>query len=163
MNSIVQTILIGIGATLTMDGYALILKILGVKSLDYQFVGRWIGHFPNGKFFHQKITDAPPVSHEQILGWIAHYLIGITFAFLLLFVFGEKWFQTPTFTPALLVGIITIIAPFFLMQPAFGFGIAGSNLPDPNKARLMSLITHSVYGSGLYLSTLILNQITKLF
>lgn len=163
MNAIAQTILIGIGATLTMDGYALILKILKIKSLDYRFVGRWIGHFPNGKFFHQKITDTPPVCHELILGWIAHYLIGITFAFLLLLFFGEKWFQTPTFNPALLVGLITIIAPFFLMQPALGFGMAGANLPDPNKARLMSLITHSVYGSGLYLSTLILNQIIKLF
>lgn len=49
------------------------------------------------------------------------------------------------------------------MQPAFGFGIAGSNLPDPNKARLMSLITHNVFGIGLYLSTIILNKAMNIF
>ncbi|MGS2764787.1 DUF2938 domain-containing protein [Sinomicrobium sp. M5D2P9] len=161
MSSIAQTILIGIGATLSMDVYALILKSFGIKSLDYKFVGRWIGNFPKGKFFHNKIMDSPPVVYEQILGWIAHYFIGITFAFLLVLVFGKKWLDTPTILPALIIGIITVVAPFFLMQPAFGFGVAGSNLPDPNKARLMSLITHSVFGIGLYLSALIMNQIMK--
>lgn len=163
MNSILQTIIIGTGATLFMDLYALILKFLSIKSLDYRFVGRWIGHFPKGKFVHNKIMESPPISYELLLGWMAHYLIGITFAFLLVRVFGNKWLENPTITPALIIGIITIIGPFFLMQPAFGFGFAGSNLPDPNKARLMSFITHSIYGIGLYLSSVILNQIVKTF
>ncbi|MBZ9630455.1 DUF2938 domain-containing protein [Salegentibacter sp. LM13S] len=161
MSSITQTILIGIGATLSMDMYALILKLFGIKSLDYRFVGRWIGNFPKGKFFHNKIMDSPPIAYEQALGWIAHFFIGIAFAFLLVLIFGKEWLETPTIFPALIIGIITILAPFFLMQPAFGFGIAGSNLPDPNKARLMSLITHCVFGIGLYLSAIIISQILK--
>ena len=163
MNSILQTIFIGIGATLFMDLYALILKFFNINSLDYRFVGRWLGHFPKGKFFHNKIMESPAIIYEVALGWITHYLIGITFAFLLVFIFGKNWIENPTFTPSLIIGIITIIGPFLLMQPAFGFGIAGSNLPDPNKARLMSLITHSIFGIGLYISTLILNQIMKTF
>ncbi|WP_438712427.1 DUF2938 domain-containing protein [Aquimarina muelleri] len=158
---VVQTILIGIGATFFMDIYSLILRFLGIKSLDYRFVGRWIGHFKKRKFFHNKIMETAPVNYEKIIGWLAHYIIGIIFSFLLVFVYGETWLDNPTVIPALIIGIITIVAPFFLMQPAFGFGIAGSNLPDPNKARLMSLITHSVFGSGLYLSAVVLNQITK--
>ena len=161
MNSILQTILIGTGATLFMDLYALILRFFNIKSLDYKFVGRWIGHFPKGKFFHNKIFESQAINYEVQLGWITHYLIGITFAFLLVFIFGKKWIETPTLTPALIIGIITIVGPFLLMQPAFGFGIAGSNLPDPSKARLMSLITHSIFGIGLYISAIILNQITK--
>ena len=163
MNSILQTILIGTGATLFMDLYAIILKFFNINSLDYRFVGRWIGHFPKGKFFHNKIMESPSVPYEVLLGWIAHYLIGITFAFLLVFVFGKKWVENPTLAPALIIGVITIVGPFLLMQPAFGFGIAGSNLPDPNKARLMSLITHSVFGIGLYLSTIILNKTMNIF
>ena len=163
MNSILQAIFIGTGATLFMDLYALILKLFSIKSLDYKFVGRWVGYFPKGKFFHNKIMESPAIIHEATLGWITHYLIGITFAFLLVIIFGKKWMENPTLTPALVIGIITIIGPFLIMQPAFGFGIAGSNLPDPNKARLMSLITHSIFGIGLYLSTLLLNQITKIF
>ncbi|CAM1343749.1 DUF2938 domain-containing protein [Tenacibaculum amylolyticum] len=163
MSSILQAIIIGTGATLFMDLYALVLKFFSIKTLDYRFVGRWIGHFPKGKFFHNKIMESPVIIYEVPLGWIAHYLIGITFAFSLVFVFGEKWVKNPTLIPALIIGIITIVGPFLLMQPAFGFGIAGSNLPDPNKARLMSLITHTIFGIGLYLSTVILNQIMKLF
>ncbi|MGG6231123.1 DUF2938 domain-containing protein [Tenacibaculum sp. SDUM215027] len=163
MNAILQAIFIGTGATLFMDLYALILKLFSIKSLDYKFVGRWIGHFPKGKFFHNKIMESPAIIYEVILGWIAHYLIGITFAFLLVSVFGKKWIENPTLTPALIIGIVTIIGPFLLMQPAFGFGIAGSNLPDPNKARLMSLITHTIFGIGLYLSTIVMNQIMKAF
>lgn len=163
MNSILQTILIGTGATLFMDLYAIILKFFNINSLDYRFVGRWIGHFPKGKFFHTKIMESPSVPYEVLLGWTAHYLIGITFAFLLVGVFGKKWVENPTLTPALIIGVITIVGPFLLMQPAFGFGIAGSNLPDPNKARLMSLITHSVFGIGLYLSTIILNKTMNIF
>ena len=163
MNSILQTILIGTGATLFMDLYAIILKFFNINSLDYRFVGRWIGHFPKGKFFHNKIMESPSVAYEVLLGWIAHYLIGITFAFLLVWVFGKKWLENPRLIPALIIGVITIVGPFLLMQPAFGFGIAGSNLPDPNKARLMSFITHCVFGIGLYLSTIILNKTMNIF
>ncbi|ETN96581.1 DUF2938 domain-containing protein [Zhouia amylolytica] len=159
MNAIAQTILIGIGATLTMDLYSLVLKAFGIKTLNYRYVGRWIGHFPKGNFFHTKIIDTPAIVGEQIIGWAAHYLIGITFAFLLVTTNGKKWIETPTLFPALVIGIITIIAPFCIMQPAFGFGIAGSNLPDPNTARLMSFLTHSIYGIGLFLSALILKRI----
>ncbi|WP_299157596.1 DUF2938 domain-containing protein [uncultured Tenacibaculum sp.] len=162
MTSILQAILIGTGATLFMDLYALILKLFNIKSLDYKFVGRWVGYFPKGKFSHHKIMASTPINHELLLGWITHYLIGITFAIFLVLAFGKKWLENPTLTPALIIGIITIVGPFLLMQPAFGFGIAGSNLPDPNKARLMSLITHSVFGIGLYLSAMILNQIAKI-
>ncbi|MBC9796783.1 DUF2938 domain-containing protein [Sinomicrobium weinanense] len=159
MNTIVHTILTGIGATLIMDLYALILNFFGIKTLDYRFVGRWIGYFPKGKFFHSKIMETPPIPNEQIIGWIAHYSIGIVWAFLLVFVYGENWLGQPRLVPALMIGIVTIIAPFFLMQPAFGFGIAGSDLPDPNRARLMSFITHCIFGIGLYLTALLLTLI----
>jgi hypothetical protein len=45
------------------------------------------------------------------------------------------------------------------MQPAFGFGIASSKLPNPNLLRLKSLGTHLIYGLGLYVSAILLNEI----
>ncbi|CAM1374487.1 DUF2938 domain-containing protein [Tenacibaculum xiamenense] len=161
MNTVLQVILVGIGGTLAMDIYSLILKAFHIKTLDYRFVGRWIGHFPKGRFFHQKIMESSVIPYEQIIGWTAHYLIGISFSFLLFFIYGKKWFQSPTFSPALIIGIVTIVAPFFLLQPAFGFGIAGTNLPSPNKARMMSFIIHCVYGVGLYISAVLLNNSLK--
>jgi hypothetical protein len=40
--------------------------------------------------------------------------------------------------------------PFFVMQPAFGAGVAASKTPRPAQARLRSLMTHGVFGVGLY-------------
>ncbi|MEN7551653.1 DUF2938 domain-containing protein [Rapidithrix thailandica] len=162
METLIKTITIGIGATLTMDLWAIILKFLfNIKSLDYRFVGRWIGHFPKGKFFHESIAKAEPVMYELTIGWMAHYFIGISFALLLVGVFGESWLQKPTLVPALLIGILTVAAPFFIMQPGLGVGVAASNLPDPNIARLKSLITHTIFGLGLFLSAILLNSAWK--
>ena len=156
---ILKIIVIGTGATLAIDIWVSILKLFKIKSLDYKYVGRWIGNIPKGKFFHNKIQDLSPIPHELIIGWIVHYLIGITFAFILVIVYGVSWLDNPTFFPAIIIGLITAVGPFFIMQPAFGFGLASSKLPNPNPLRLKSLGTHLIYGIGLYLSAILLNEI----
>ena len=45
-------------------------------------------------------------------------------------------------------------APYLIMQPGLGMGIAASKTPKPNVARLRSLVNHTVFGLGLYLSAL---------
>lgn len=153
---VIRVVLIGIGATAVMDLWGAFLKqAFGVPRLDYAFLGRWIGHFPGGRFMHDNIVTASPVRGERIIGWAAHYAIGITFAALLLAIWGLEWAQRPTLLPALIIGIVTVIAPFFLMQPGLGLGVAASKTPRPNVARLRSIITHSVYGVGLFLSALL--------
>ena len=62
------------------------------------------------------------------------------------------WMRQPTLWPALLTGVLTMAVPFFIMQPGMGLGIAASKTPNPNVARLRSLVTHSVFGVGLYAS-----------
>jgi hypothetical protein len=52
--------------------------------------------------------------------------------------------------PALSVGIGTVAAPFLLMQPGMGAGIAASRMLRPAAARLHSLVTHTIFGAGLY-------------
>ncbi|MDQ3427283.1 MAG: DUF2938 domain-containing protein, partial [Gemmatimonadota bacterium] len=54
----------------------------------------------------------------------------------------------------LLYGIGTVVCPLFIMQPAFGLGIAASRTPNPTQARLKSLVTHTVFGAGLYVCAL---------
>jgi len=156
---ILKTLAIGIGATLVIDIWVSILKLFNIKSLDYRYVGRWIGNFSKGKFFHNKIQDTPPIPHELIIGWTVHYLIGITFAFILIAVYGISWLDKPRILPAIIIGLITAGGPFFIMQPAFGFGIASSKLANPTLLRLKSLGTHLIYGIGLYLSAVLLNKI----
>ncbi|MBD1559680.1 DUF2938 domain-containing protein [Vibrio sp. S9_S30] len=153
MESLVQVILVGVGATLIMDLWALLLKVsFGIPSLNYGMVGRWFVYLTKGKVFHQGIMKTPPVSGENTLGWIAHYVIGVAFASLLFLVLGSEWIESPTLLPALVAGVVTIVFPFFIMQPCFGMGVAASKLPNPNTLRFRSLLAHLSFGIGLYLS-----------
>jgi len=152
---VVRAALIGIGATVVLDLWNAFLKrLFGVPSLNLGMLGRWFGHFPRGRFVHDNIAEASPVRGELIIGWSAHYAIGITFAALLLAIWGLDWARHPTPLPALVVGLVTLGAPFFLMQPGMGMGIAASKTPRPNAARLKSIVSHTVYGIGLYGSAL---------
>lgn len=148
--------LVGIGATLILDLWSFALKAaFGVPFPNYTMVGRWIGHFPLGHFVHESISSAPAVTGEHLVGWAAHYGIGILYAGLLVAFAGVNWLNAPTMFPALMVGIVTAAAPLFVMQPAMGLGIASSKATNPNLARLRSVAAHAVFGLGLYLSALV--------
>lgn len=151
MNDWLFTLIIGIGATATMDLWAIARKsLLGIAPPNYALVGRWLAHMTRGRFRHDAIAASSPMRSEGVVGWTAHYLIGIAFAALLIGIWGPAWAQHPTLGPALLVGIGTVAAPFLLMQPGMGAGIAAARTPHPAAARLQSLITHAVFGVGLY-------------
>ncbi len=148
-----RIVAVGAGATLAMDLWGLVLRrVYGVTGLDYRLVGRWLGHIPKGRLRHDGIGKAAPVAGEAAIGWAAHYAIGIMFAAGLVAVFGVGWLQAPTILPALLTGLVTVAMPFLVMQPAFGLGIASSRMPDPTASRLRSLITHLVFGTGLFIA-----------
>lgn len=143
---------VGIGATLLLDLWTWLMQRLGSRAPDWCLAGRWVGHFPRGRFVHASIGQAAPVRGECALGWVVHYLTGIVYAAVLLAVCGSDWLRQPTLPPALVVGVATVVFPFFVMQPGMGFGIAASKAPDPMRARLRSLATHTVFGVGLYLA-----------
>ncbi len=137
-----RALLIGSGATLFIDAWAFLLRQFGIRSLDFAYLGRWIGHLSRGRWFHESIAASTPIPGELWIGWIAHYSIGIVFATLLVSLFGLRWARAPSLYPALLVGVATVVAPWFVLQPALGLG----------SAYLKSLVTHTVYGIGLYLA-----------
>lgn len=152
LSTLVRSAAIGIGATAIMDlGGEAVRRLTGVKPLDYRLLGRWIGHMPNGTLSHENIRATEPVPHEREIGWAAHYSIGTAFAGALVAT-RPDWANRPTLLPALLTGITTTAAPWFIMQPALGMGVAASKTPEPAVARLRSLRTHAIYGLGLYLA-----------
>lgn len=151
MKLLISTLAIGAGATVVMDAWGLAReRWLGIPRPDYALVGRWVGHMPRGRFRHDAIKAAPAIPGEWLLGWGVHYLTGVAFAALLVGIGGESWLHQPTLAPALMVGIGTVAAPFLLMQPGMGAGLAARRTPNPTSARLQSLITHGVFGLGLY-------------
>jgi hypothetical protein len=151
MSYLTYAVLTGAGATAVMDIWTIARqRLLGIPPADYGLVGRWLAWLARGRFRHDRIAASPPVRGERVIGWIAHYLIGIGIAAVLLAVWGLDWIRYPTLGPALIVGIGSVAAPFLVMQPGMGAGIAASRTPRPNAARLQSLVTHAIFGLGLY-------------
>ena len=158
MNILVLVVITGIGATLAMDlGSVIRRRLFGTLLPNYALVGRWIAHMARGRLRHHSITAAAPALGERAIGWLAHYAVGISFAFLLAAAWGMDWFARPTFGPALVTGIVTVLVPFLVMQPAMGSGFAASRTPRPGAARLQSLLNHAIFGLGLYLSASLIN------
>ena len=152
---ILGAIAIGIGATLLMDVWNLFLKCaFSIPSLNYCLLGRWLRHMPEGTLRHANIAAAQQKPFECTVGWITHCTIGVAFALVFVVLASGDSLARPTLLPALLYGIGTVVFPFFIMQPSFGLGIAASRTPKPTQARLKSLVTHTVFGLGLYVCAL---------
>lgn len=150
-----RVLLIGIGATVVLDLWLLALQRLGIPTLNFALLGRWFGHLLRGQLAHEAIAKAQPIHRELALGWLAHYAIGIAFAAVLLGLQGPDWARQPTLAPALGFGLLTVLAPLLLLQPAIGAGLASRRTATPMKNVLRSLANHAVFGLGLYLSSLL--------
>lgn len=164
MSYIGGAVVLGVGAVLIMDIWNLFLqRAFKISSLNFCLVGRWLSHMLTGTFTHASIAAARKRPVECAIGWTAHYLIGITFAVMLVLLTSGSWLESPSFLPALLVGIGTVPIPYFIVQPALGFGVAAAKTPNPTQARLKSVITHTVFGVGLYLSALPVSYVMHLY
>jgi hypothetical protein len=162
--SFISASLMGLGATLTFDLWGLFLKYtFKITPSNICLVGRWLRYMPVGTFRHSNIGSMLPKSAECTIGWITHYTIGVTFASVFVTVAGPDWLQHPTLMPAIGFGVVTVLAPFFIMQPALGLGFAASKTPNPMQARLRSLMNHAAFGVGLYLFAVLANGLRWVF
>lgn len=159
---LISAILMGLGATLTFDLWALFVKYaFKMTPSNLCLVGRWLRYMPEGTFTHANIGAAPRKRAECTVGWIAHYIIGITFALVFVALVGSTWLRQPTLLPALVFGVVTVVAPLAIMQPSFGLGFAASKLPNPTPARVRSLLNHTAFGLGLYLFAWLVNGLLQ--
>ena len=143
-----------------MDLWAFFLKhAFGIASPNYCLVGRWFCHMRQGIFTHASIADSSKRPLECTVGWIGHYVIGALYALALVAIVSSSWLMRPTFLPALLFGVGTVLVPFLIMHPSFGLGVAASRTPNPGQARLKSLMAHTAFGVGLYVCAVGLSQV----
>ncbi len=156
-----KAIILGLGATLTFDLWALFLKqAFKITPSNICLIGRWLRYMPEGTFKHSNIASAPQKSAECTVGWIAHYTIGVAFAVTFVALVGNNWLEHPTLISAIAFGVVTVLAPLFIMQPLFGF--AASKTSNPAQARVRSLMNHTAFGVGLYLFALLVNRLLLL-
>ena len=154
---VIRAALVGIGGTVVLDLYAAaVRRFLGVPATNWKMVGRWIGHMPKGEFVQPNIAQAKAVPGEHALGWMFHYGIGIGYGLLLVAIWGAGWLAAPYISAPLILALALLVLPYFVMMPGMGMGIAGSRTPKPNVTRLKSVIGHSVFGGGMYLTARLL-------
>lgn len=154
------SIVLGVMATAILDIWNVMRHILfDVPLTRYEFIGRWMLHMLDGKFLHESIKQSASMPGELIAGWVGHYMIGVFFAFMLLAGWGLKWLQRPTLMPAMIVGLITVLIPYLIMQPAMGSGIAGSLTANPQAAVIKVMVSHVIFGFGLYAAGLVTQKL----
>ena len=145
-----EILFLGIFATATLDLWALSAKrLLGRPAANWGHVGRWIAGIPAGTFRHADIASTPAVSRERTIGWSTHYAIGIVYAAMYLTIL-RTLSQSPGIFSAALFGVLTVLAPWLILQPGLGAGYFARRTPRPNQTRLHNLISHAVFGLGLY-------------
>jgi len=155
-----RSLVIGIGGTAAMDLWALLLTaVFGLPLPNWGLVGRWFAHLARGTFFHRDITEAQAIPNETALGWFAHYAIGIIYAGALIIFAGPAWVSNPTFLPAWILGLVTVGAGWFILQPGMGAGWAASLRPNPNRIRALNIISHTVFAAGLFGTALLISKV----
>ncbi|MFF7707268.1 DUF2938 family protein [Pseudomonas sp. NPDC007930] len=149
-----SAIVIGAGGTALLDVWNLVLhRTRGLPLPPWHLVGRWFAGMRRGVFVHTRgISQSPPVDNELRIGWVMHYVVGIVFAMALLLLWGTHWAHAPRFFPALVVGLVTVGAGWFILQPGMGVGIACSRAANPAQARWLNVAGHVVFALGMYLS-----------
>jgi hypothetical protein len=153
MEQTLRALAMGLTATVAIDVWATFAnRVLGWPRTNWGMVGRWIGHMPEGQFTHVSISSSPSISHELVVGWTFHYVVGCIYAALYLVYVDAVQMGKPTLVSAVLFGLVTVLSPWLLMQPGLGLGICASRAPRPNLVRLQNLIIHIIFCLVLYYS-----------
>jgi hypothetical protein len=151
MEVLIKILAIGIFATVMMDLWATFSnRILRFPRTNWAMVGRWLGHIPNGRFVHTSISDAPEIRNENVLGWTFHYFIGVVYAIFYVVMVVCFFEGNTSLMIAWLFGLVTILSPWFILQPALGQGVCAIRAPKPNMVRIQNFAIHSIFGIALY-------------
>jgi len=151
MYVVIKILAVGLFATVIMDLWATFSnRILKFPRTNWAMVGRWLGHIPNGTFFHHSIGNASEIKYENSLGWAFHYVIGIIYATLYIAMVVWVFEGYDSLLTAWIFGLVTILSPWFILQPALGLGICAVRAPKPNMVRFQNFAIHSIFGIALY-------------
>ncbi|MEH2555172.1 hypothetical protein V1286_002701 [Bradyrhizobium algeriense] len=148
----IESIVVGSIATLVADLWLRLLQaVVGIPPANWGLVGRWVAGFSRGAFVHRPITATPAVRGELAIGWTFHYAVGIAYAALYLVSLRSIFGSEPSLLSAVAFGLIVLVAPWFVMQPALGLGFMAAHTPKPTAVRTLNISVHTWFGVGLYL------------
>jgi len=157
---IFQAVFAGLFATAALDLWQRLLHATaGIPPSNWAFVGRWFAYLPRGQFIHRPIGETAAVNGELALGWTMHYLVGLVygFAYLGLMVYGLE--LAPSLLNGFVFGAISVLIPWFIMQPGLGVGVMARLAPNPAVPMLNALVSHTFYGVALFVGVWLAAQV----
>ncbi len=157
MSLIFSGIIAGVLGTLVMDLLNHLFARTGmISKIDIGMIGRMAVGWIHGRFFYSHPDEIKKVDHEVFYGYIAHYIIGVGFAFP--YVLGWNLFVGDPAPPAwtLVYGLITSLGSFFFIYPSMGLGVFGNRSPEGLRGPISSLANHLFFGVGMAIGILLL-------
>jgi hypothetical protein len=105
----------------------------------------------HGRFVHENITASSPARNEALVGLICHYMTGGSVA--LLYPACFLVFNVPLpeehLIPGLVFGLATVLLPWLVLYPAFGYGFFGVRAPLNSRPLIAPTVEHMFYGLGI--------------
>lgn len=160
MYQIIIILTAGITGTIVMDLLNYVFSRMGlIQKVEINMIGRMTAGWLRGRFLYKHPNDMKAVNHEGLLGYLAHYSIGIGLAIPYILVCVNYIGDMPSAYHTIIYGISTTVASWFIVYPSMGFGVLGLRSPDGIKATYSSLANHFFYGAGLALGILVIEKL----
>ena len=140
----------GVLGTLAMDVLNNLFARTGMCSkIDVGMIGRMAVGWTRGRFRYGHPGEMEQVAHEELYGYVTHYIIGVVLA--VPYVLGWAFLVGEPVSPvwALVYGLATTAASYFFVFPSMGFGVFGRRSPEGMRVPLSALANHLFYGVGL--------------
>ena len=150
MDLIITGVVAGVLGTLVMDSLNYLFARIGILTkIDIGIIGRMSAGWIRGHFRYHDPDEIEQVTHDVVLGYLTHYVIGIVLA--VVYVLGwDLLVGGPTSSIwALTYGVATSVASYFIVFPSMGFGVFGRRSPEGFKNSLSPLANHLFFGIGM--------------
>ena len=149
---ILEGIFTGLIATLIFDIFNQSLYFAySIDRPKWNLLGRYFLGYKQGYFIRKNLVNDEEIRNELQWGYLIHYSIGIIYG--LFYVFLNTWlFDYPSILLAYIIGFISVLGAWcYLMPFAYDLGFFASKSEDRLKVMIQNLITHFVFGTGLFI------------
>lgn len=143
----------GIVGAVLMDVTETYAAKVGITSgVNIALVGRWFLSLMHGQLVHANILESKPSAGEVKAGWAFHFLVGgggVALLYPLFFQITGLHMPVHHVLGGMLFGLTTSLLPWFILLPAFGWGLFGKRGPQGSNPLLASTLSHIPYGLGV--------------
>ena len=149
---ILEGIFTGLIATLIFDIFNQSLYFAySIDRPKWNLLGRYFLGYKQGYFIRKNLVNDEEIRNELQWGYLIHYSIGIIYG--LFYVFLNTWlFDYPSILLAYSIGFTSVLGAWcYLMPLAYDLGFFASKSEDRLKVMIQNLITHFVFGTGLFI------------